>query len=523
MAQRRLSMRKIREILRLKYEAKLTNRQIAQSCNRARSTIATYLERAEKAGLRWPLPDEVDEDKLHDLLFSDTLPFTPTRPLPDLAYIHKQLRRRHVTLQLLWEEYRTDQPDGYSYTQFCEHYKRWKAPLEVTLRQRHIAGEKTFLDWAGKTLRWTNPESGDDQPAFLFVAVLGTSDYVFAEAFADQKLDAWIEAHIHMAEFYGGVTRLRVPDNAKTGVVKPCSYEPQIHDSYQELADHYGTAVLPTRTHAPRDKAKVENAVLHAERRILARLRDQTFFSLGAINIAILQCLKELNARPFQKMAGSRLKLYHELDQPALRPLPSHRYQLGEWQYAKANIDYHVQADWHYYSVPYRLTQQLLEVRLAVRTVELFHKGRRVAIHPRSRIKGGFTTDPAHRPKAHEKHLDRSPGRLVSWAGTVGVQCAQAVTRILDSKPHPEQGYRACLGIMRLAKGYGPERMEAACRRALALDAVTYPSIASILKTKLDQQPLPEKEEETPSITVHDNIRGEAYYQTREVVQDPGS
>ena len=222
-------------------------------------------------------------------------------------------------------------------------------------------------------------------------------------------------------------------------------------------------------------------------------------------------------------MAGSRLKLYHELDQPALRPLPSHRYQLGEWQYAKANIDYHVQADWHYYSVPYRLTQHLLEVRLAVRTVELFHKGRRVAIHPRSRIKGGFTTDPAHRPTAHEKHLDWSPGRLVSWAGTVGVQCAQAVTRILDSKPHPEQGYRACLGIMRLAKGYGPQRMEAACRRALALDAVTYPSIASILKTKLDQQPLPEKEEETPSITVHDNIRGEAYYQTREVVQDPGS
>ena len=308
-------------------------------------------------------------------------------------------------------------------------------------------------------------------------------------------------------------------------MVKPCYYEPQIHDSYQELADHYGTAILPTRTHAPRDKAKVENAVLHAERRILARLRDQTFFTLGAINVSIRHCLKELNERPFQKMAGSRLELYNELDQPALRPLPSHRYQLGEWKQAKANIDYHVQADWHYYSVPYQLTQQPIEVRLSARTVELFHKGRRVAAHPRSRVKGGFTTDPAHRPKAHEKHLDWSPGRLIDWAGTVGVQCAQAVARILDSKPHPEQGYRSCLGIMRLAKGYGPERMEAACHRAVALDAVTYPSIASILKTKLDQQPLPEEEGAPSTVTDHDNIRGQAYYQTQEVVQrpDPGS
>ena len=522
MAQRRLSMRKIKEILRLKYEAKLTNRQIAHSCKLARSTIANYLERAEKAGLRWPLPDELDEDQLHELLFPDTLPFTPPRPLPDLAHVHRELRRRHVTLQLLWEEYLSANPDGYGYTQFCEHYKRWKAPLEVTLRQRHFAGEKTFLDWAGKTLSWTNPETGHEQPAYLFVGVLGASNYTFAEAFADQKLGAWIEAHIHMAQFYGGVTRLWVPDNAKTGVVKPCYYEPQIHDTYQELADHYGTAILPTRTHAPKDKAKVENAVLHAERRILARLRDQTFFSLGAINTAIRQCLKELNERPFQKMAGSRLELYNELDQPALRPLPLHRYQLGEWRHAKVNIDYHAQADWHYYSVPYQLTQQLIEVRLAERTVELFHNGRRVAAHGRSRVKGGFTTDPAHRPKAHEKHLDWSPGRLIDWGRTVGPQCAQAVTHLLDHKPHPEQGYRACLGIMRLAKGYGAQRMEAACRRALALDAVTYPSLASILKTKLDQQPLPEEEgEASPTVTDHDNIRGEAYYQTQVVVDSP--
>ena len=393
----------------------------------------------------------------------------------------------------------------------------------MTLRQRHLAGEKTFLDWAGKTLRWTNPESGDDQPAFLFVAVLGTSDYVFAEAFADQKLDAWIEAHIHMAEFYGGVTRLWVPDNAKTGVVKPCYYEPQIHDSYQELADHYGTAVLPTRTHAPRDKAKVENAVLHAERRILARLRDQTFFSLGAINIAILQCLK-----------GAQRPAFSEDGRIAPQALP----RIGPTRLAATAVPslsagrVAICQGQHRLPCAGRLALLLgaLSAHAATARGAAGRAHRRAFPQRTSRRhppaqpdQGGFTTDPAHRPKAHEKHLDWSPGRLVSWAGTVGVQCAQAVTRILDSKPHPEQGYRACLGIMRLAKGYGPERMEAACRRALALDAVTYPSIASILKTKLDQQPLPEKEEETPSITVHDNIRGEAYYQTREVVQDPGS
>jgi transposase len=530
MARKRLSMRKTSEVLRLKHEVGLTNRQIARSLGLTHPTVSKYLDHAQQAGLTWPLPEDLDEERLDQLLFpaaeATEGSSRPARPLPDLAHVHKELRRKHVTLQLLWEEYRSEHPDGYSYTQFCEHYKRWKAPLDVTLRQRHLAGEKTFLDWAGKTLSWINPETGDDHPAFLFVAVLGASDYTFAVACADQQLASWIEAHIGMVEFYGGVTRLWIPDNAKTGVVKPCYYEPQIHDTYQELADHYHTAILPTRTYRPRDKAKVENAVLNAERRIMARLRDQDFFSLGAINDAIRPCLSELNTRPFQKMEGSRLTLYQELDQPVLRPLPSYRYQIGVWKKAKANIDYHVQVDWHYYSVPYQLTQQLIEVRLSVRTVEFFHKGRRIAAHARSRVKGGFTTDPAHRPKAHEKHLDWTPSRLIRWARTIGPQCGQAVTHILESKPHPEQGYRSCQGILRLAKGYGHERMEAACRRALALDAVNYPSIASILKTKLDQQPLPEQAEEVVSpVAHHDNIRGEAYYQTQQKVQapDPGS
>ena len=337
----------------------------------------------------------------------------PSRPLPDMEYIHKELRRAHVTRHLLWEEYRADHADGYSYTQFCEHNRRWKAPLEVTLRQRHIAGEKTFLDGAGKTLSWTDKATGEIHPAYLFVAVLGASNYTFAETFADQQLPAWLDAHIHAVEFFGGVTKLWIPDNAKTGVHKPCYYEPQINDSYQDLADHYGTAILPTRTYAARDKAKVEHAVLNAERRIMARLRNLTFFSLGELNDAVRRCLTELNARPFQKMSGSRSVLFKELDQPVLRSLPAHRYELGAWRQAKVNIDYHVQVDWHCYSVPYSLTQQQVEVRLSARTVEIFHKGRRVAAHARSRARHGFTTDPAHRPKSHQKHLAWTPSRLI--------------------------------------------------------------------------------------------------------------
>jgi transposase len=516
-------MRKTAEILRLKHELGLTNRQIARSCGVSHPTVSSYLERAEEAGLTWPLPEDLDEEQLQKRLFAeDGEAHLPSRPLPDMAQIHQELRRAHVTLQLLWEEYRAEYPDGYSYTQFCEYYKRWKAPLQVTLRQSHVAGEKTFLDWAGKTLAWTDTATGEACPAYLFVAVLGASNYTFAEAFADRQLPAWIQAHIDAIEYFGGVTKLWIPDNAKTAVDKPCYYEPEVNESYQELADFYGTAILPTRTYAPRDKAKVENAVLHAERRIVARVRDETFFSIGEINDAVRTHLADLNQRPFQKMPGSRLQLFRELDQPALKTLPAHRYQLGEWSTATANIDYHVQVDWHLYSVPHRLAQHTVRVRLAARTVEIFYKGRRVAAHARGRTRGGCTTDPSHRPKSHQQHLDWSPGRLINWALTIGPQCGQAVTHILESWPHPEQGYRACLGIIRLAKGYGSERMEAACRRALAMDTCTYKSIKSILQHKLDQQPLPEPDEAlTSPVSEHDNIRGEAYYQTPERCPDP--
>ena len=297
---------------------------------------------------------------------------------------------------------------------------------------------------------------------------------------------------------------------------QPCYYEPVINATYQEVADHYGTAILPTRTYAARDKAKAEVAVLHAERRILACLRHHQFFSLAELNRAVRACLTAINQRPFQKLAGSRLELFHQLDQPALRPLPAYRYELGEWGRAKANIDYHVQVDWHCYSVPYTLTLHQVEYRLSARTVEFYYRGRRVAAHCRSQVRGGFTTDPAHRPKAHQKHLEWTPSRLIDWAGQIGPQCAEVVRHLLASKPHPEQGYRSCLGIMRLARTYGHPRLEAACRRALALDACTYQSLKSMLKTKLDQQPLPPTPADPPTVPAHENLRGQGYYQVAE-------
>jgi transposase len=439
-----------------------------------------------------------------------------------MAELHKELRgkRRHkgVTRQLLWEEYRAAHPDGYGYTQFCEYYKRFESGLEPTLRQAYQAGEKLFVDWAGETIAVVDPVSGSVRQLPAFVAALGASNYTYVEAFEDTRLPSWIQAHIHSWEFFGGVTAITVPDNPKTAVTTACRYEPVLHRTYQELAEHYGTVILPARAGEARDKAKVEEAVQNAERRILAVLRHQTFFSLGEANAAIRQALADLNRRPFQKLPGCRLDLFRELDQPALRPLPAQRYELAQWRVAKANIDYHVQVDWHCYSVPYRLANQAVEVRLSERMVEVFHGGRRVAVHARRHQRGGYTTDSAHRPKSHQQHLEWTPSRLVDWSSReVGPPCGQAVARLLERKPHPEQGYRACLGIMRLRRRYGAQRLESACRRALLLDACSYQSIKSILATATDRQPLPAPETAAQKI-LHENLRGQDYYRPRESI-----
>ncbi len=515
MSQPPISMHKTKEILRLKHEAGLTNRQIAASLNLSHTCVDQHLRQAQQAGIGWPLPADLDDEQLRQRLrAAEPRPPAPKRYLPPMAEVHRELQRKGVTLHLLWEEYHRVHPDGYAYTQFWEYYQRFCAQLEPTLRQHHLAGERLFVDWAGMTILLVDPQTGQTRLAYLFVAALGASNYTYTEAFENMQLPSWIEAHIHAWEFFGGVTRLTVPDNPKTAVSQACRYEPELHTSYEELAAHYGTVVLPARVRKPQDKAKVETAVQQVERRIIAVLRDQRFFSLAELNAAIRRELAVLNNRPFQKLPGSRAALFAELDRPALQPLPATRYELAVWRKAKANIDYHVQVDWHNYSVPYRFTNQAVEVRLTVRTVEIFQRGQRIALHQRSHQRGGFTTDSAHRPKSHQCHLDWTPTRLITWAqNEVGPQCAAAVRYILEHKPHPEQGYRSCLGLIRLNRHYGSTRLEQACQRARLLDVCSYRSIKSILDTKLETQPGPEQSVVTAGLVTHDNLRGAPYYQ----------
>jgi transposase len=505
-------MRKIREVLRLKFELGLDHRQIAASCRISHVTVGNYLNRFATAGLSWPLPPQMSDRQIKRRLFANAdAPAQPTRPLPEPATMCRELRRKHVTLQLLWQEYREAHTEGYGYTQFVEHYRRWEKRLHPRLRQEHRAGERMFVDFAGVTIPIHDPATGQSEPASLFVATLGASNYTYAEATASQQLEDWIGAHVRAFEYFGGVTELIVPDNLKAGVKRPCLYDPELNPTYQDLATHYGTAVLPARAGKPRDKAKVESAVLIAERWIIAVLRHRKFFSFAELNAAIRELLVKFNNRRFNKLPWSRADWFRDLDGPVLRPLPQTTYELARWSKTRVNIDYHVEVEQHYYSVPYLLIHELLEVRMTATTVELIHNGQRVAAHPRSHLKGKFTTLMEHRPKAHQRHLEWTPGRIIKWAGTVGVHCAAVVQAIIASKPHPEQGYRSCLGLLRLTKSYGEQRVEAACCRALRFQTCSYRSIKSILAAKLDAQPLTQDETSASAIE-HANVRGRAYY-----------
>lgn len=513
MAAQRLSMRKIKEVLRLRAQG-LSDRAISRSLKIPRTTVRRYRRRAERARVEWPLPEGLTESALEARLF----PPSPAvggnkRPAPDWSYVHREMGRRGVTLQLLWLEYKAEHPEGYQYSRFCDLYREWKGTLDPVLRQEHRAGKKVFVDYAGQTVPVVNPETGEVSEVQVFVGVLGASSFTFAEATWSQSLPDWIGSHVRMVEYFQGVSEMTIPDNLGSGVAKACRYEPDVNPTYQEWATHYGTAVLPTRPRAPRDKAKVEAGVQMAERWILAPLRNHTFFSLAELNREIRRLREELNDRPFQKLDGSRRSLFESLERPALKPLPTERYEYAEWRKARVNIDYHIAVENHFYSVPHRFVRKQVEVRLAASTLEVFHDGQRVAAHARSHRRGGFTTDPSHRPKAHREHLEWPPSRLIRWAEKTGPHTASVITRLLEDKPHPEQGYRPCLGILRLGERYSKERLEAACRRALTIGGISYRSIKSILEHDLDRLPLEEQATlELPQR--HENVRGPEYYST---------
>ena len=505
----RLPMRKIREVLRLKHDRGLSHRAVAQACALGVGTVTLYLQRATDCGVGWPVPAELDDAALEAQLFPRAAPMRD-RIRPDCAWMHRELKRVGVTLQLLWQEYAQAHPDGYRYSQFCEIYRRWVRRLRPSMRQVHRAGEKTFIDYSGKRPTIVDRRTGEERPVELFVAVLGASSYTYAEATATQQLPDWVGAHTRMVEFFGGATGLWVPDQLKSAITRPCRYEPGVNRTYEELAAHYDAVVVPARPAKARDKAKVEAAVLVAQRWVLARLRNHTFFSLAALNDAIRELLDELNDRPLQKLGVSRRSLYERFDRPALRPLPVARYVVAQWKLCRVNIDYHVEVDHHPYSVPYQLIHELVEARSTTTTVELFYKGRRITAH-RRRYDGQPSTKPEHMPSAHRAHAEWTPSRLIRWAEKTGPATGRLVAEILRRRPHPEQGYRACLGIMRLGRKYGDARLDAACARAVALGSYRYRTVDNILGAGQDRLPLEVPPEATPTPT-HANIRGAAYY-----------
>lgn len=512
MPSERLSMRKIKEVLRLKWACGQSGRDIARACGIGRTCVGEYLVRASRAGLSWPLPDHLDDDALERLLFPPAMSSHAERPLPDYRRVHEELKRKGVTLALLWEEHNSSHPDAHGYSQFCELYRVFTAKLGPSMRLEHKAGEKMFVDYAGQTVGIVDRATGEVRPAQIFVAVLGASHYTFAEATWTQALPNWIGSHVRALTFFGGVTELIIPDNLRSAVSRACRYEPELNPTYREFAEHYGTAILPARVRRPKDKARVEAAVLLVERWLLACLRHRTFFSLDELNEAIDVLLERLNLRPFKKLPGCRRSQFEALDQVALKALPERPYTYAEWKKVRVHIDYHVEVEGHYYSVPYQLIQEQLEARVTAGTIECFHKSQRVASHLRSHKSGQHTTLREHMPRGHQLYQDWTPERLVGWAAETGEGCRQAVETILTRKVHPQQGFRSCLGLLGLSKRFSSERLEAACKRAVALDICSYKSVKSILEKGLDKAPLPESHPEGAPEVMHQNVRGATYF-----------
>ena len=505
-------MRKVHLVLRLFFAANMGIREIARAVDASPSTIGDYVRRARVAGLGWPLPEGMSESALEVRLFPPAAPSRVERPLPAWPHVHAELRRKGVTLALLWQEYKTEQPTGVQYSQFCEGYRAWAQRIDTVMRQSHRAGEKLFVDYAGHTARVVDRTTGEERVAQVFVAVLGASSYTYAEATWTQSLADWTASHVRALAFFGGVPEVVVPDNLRAAVTSAHRYEPELNPTYQDLATHYGMAIVPARVRKPRDKAKAEVGVQVVERWVLAALRHRLFFSLAELNAEIARLLERLNARPFRKLPGSRRSAFETLDRPALRPLPLERYEFAQWKKVRVHIDYHVELERHYDSVPHALIGKELHLRVTAHTVECLHRGERVASHARSHHPGRHTTLDAHMPERHRQLGQWSAVRFRRWAEQSGPATAALIERVLTARRHPEQSYRTCLGILRLGKSYGDARLEAACRHALTLGTQSVRSLESILKHRLDEQPITTSQQTLELPTAHDNLRGPHYF-----------
>ena len=517
---KQVAMRKIKECLRLKWSCNLSHEQIAKALGLSKGVVSKYTQLATAAGLDWVAVAPLDEPALQHLLIPNTPRHRGARPHPDWLTIHREMHKKGITLQLLWEEYVEANPSAetYRYTQFCKLYHDYAATLKRSMRQIHRAGEKLFIDFAGPTVAIIDQRSGEISQAHIFVAVLGASNFTYACATAHEKQADWLRGLTGALNFIGGVPEMIIPDCPKAMITDADRYEPWVNRAAQDYARHYNTVILPARPRHPQDKAKVEVGVQIVERWILAKLRHRRFFSLTELNQAIRLLLTELNHRPMQKKDGSRQEWFERLDKPALKALPAEHYEIASFKYCKVNIDYHVDIEGHYYSVPHNLVRQQLEARITCATVELLFRGNRVACHAKSSQRGAHTTIAEHMPAAHRAHLEWSPQRLLDWGRDIGPNTHRIVDYQLTSKPHPEMGYRACLGLLSLARAHGKQRLEAACARAVAIGALNRRSVINILKAGLDNKPLPSNPAELQTAQAdwitppHDNVRGPSYY-----------
>jgi transposase len=502
-------MRNSREIVRQKWLLGRAHRAIAESVGASLGVVSKTLQRASAAGLTWEGVQGIGDEELERRLYPHAAA-EAERPEPDCVWMHRERHRPGVTLELLHHEYLERHPNGLRYTTFCDRYREWLGRRGLVMRQVHAAGDKAFVDYSGKKPRIVDAATGEVIEVELFVAALGASNLTYAEASYTQRGPDWIASHVRTLEYFGGVPCALVPDQLKSGVTRACLYEPETQRTYEELAEHYGTTVLPARPAHPRDKAKVEVAVQIAQRWLLARIRDEVFHSLGELNARLWELLVDLNGREMRRYGKSRRDLFEQMERAALRPLPATRFEYVEWLKARVNIDYHVAVEGHLYSVPYRLVHEQVEARIGADVVEILHGRTRVAAHRRSHAKGAFTTLTEHMPSAHRAHAEWTPSRILAWAGKVGAATRDLCEAILAERPHPEQGFRSCLGILRLGKRYGEVRLEAACNRALRVKARSYRHVESILKNGLDR--VATRDEQTGLTLAHENVRGRDYY-----------
>ena len=508
-----ISMRKLKEIIRLKFSGGLTHRQIAKSLSVSPSVISTYTNRVAQMGITaWPLDDKwTDSELRRQFLTTKVKPKRHT--LPNWHEVKIELSNKIVTLQLLWEDYIALNPAGYySYNHYCRMYKKWLKLQKPAMRQTHKAGEKLFVDYCGPTATVVDRATGECMSAQVFVAVMGATNYTFAEATWSQKLEDWCMSHVRCFSYLGGVPNMVIPDNLRSAVQRAHLYEPDLNPTYQQLAAHYDTVVIPARPRKPKDKAKAEVGVQIVERWIMARLRKDVFYSLRELNARILELLYILNSKVMKQYEVSRTELFTRLDKPALKALPSHPYRYVRIKKVRAHIDYHVDVDKHYYSVPYSLVKQMLEAHISAELVTIYHQGEQVAVHPRSRQLGGHTTNEVHMPKAHQ--LQKwSPERFERWAKKIGVHTYHFIRQTLARKRYPEQSYRTCIGLLNLQKTYTSSRLDAACERALHIGVLKMKVVKDILDKGLDKHPLPKEKPDLLRHIQHGNIRGNDYYQ----------